>query len=220
MPFLLLVLVSLASAQDLLHLTFEGHYRDKPKTSIVRTAATGVIKIPVHCASLSSLLASLPADDAMRQKYPLLELKQAGFPEKREPEELRNVEVDCWMYAVKFEDGRGHKKGDNDLHVIIGSTSSPGTSAFMTAEVSGLPGSGKNLQPLADVRKRFLQMFSGFTFTSGFRRITPPKKVTLAGSLFFDGDHGAGCDACPGPKWAKPKTAWEIHPVHSISAVP
>ena len=215
----LLVLSSSTAAQDLVTLKFEGHYRDKPKTSIVRSAATGAIKPPVHYADLNALLASLPADDAMRGKYPDLDRKRSGFPEKREPEELKNVSVDCWIYAVKFEDGRGRKKGDNDLHVIIGSTSNSGMSSFMTAEVSGLPSSGKNVAPLTIARKSFFDIFPGVTFTSRFKRITPPEKVSLQGSLFFDGDHQAGCGDCPGPSWAKPKTAWEIHPVVKVGTV-
>ncbi len=205
--------------QDVLNLTFKGHYRDKPKTSIVRKVKGGGILTPVHYTDLADLVATLPADSAMRQKYPELDQKQSGFPEKRETEELRNVEVDCWIVAVKFEDGRGKKKGDDDFHVILANNPDPAHATFMSSEISGLPGSGTNRAPLMEARKSFLQIVSGDSFPGGFVRVTPPRKVEIRGSLFFDGDHDAGCEACPGPSWAKPPTVWEIHPIYSITEI-
>jgi hypothetical protein len=49
--------------------------------------------------------------------------------------------------------------------------------------------------------------------------LVPPKHVTLEGSLYFDGSHGAGGKSDPGPGWAKPKTVWEIHPVYKLVAL-
>ena len=219
-PFLFTALSLLcfggACAQDLLDLNFKGHYRDKPKTSIGRRLATGEISTPTHYTNLGDLIDILPNDAAMRHKYPDLNKKQSGFPEKRETEELRNVEVDCWIHAVKFEDGRGSNPGDNDFHVIIGNSPDTSHATYMTAEVSGLPASGKNLPVLKNARKIFLQIFRGMTITTSFKRISPAKKANLSGSLFFDGDHKAGCGACPGPGWAKPETVWEIHPIYSV----
>ena len=205
-----------ADAQDLLNLNFRGHYRSKPKTSIVRRISTDAISTPTHYASLANLLAVLPNDASMRQKYPDLNKPKTGFPQKRETEELRNVEVDCWIHAVKFEDGRQGKPGDNDLHVIIGSLPDTSESTYMTAEVSGLPASGKNRPVLKDARAKFLQIVQGLNPGTSFKQVFPAKKVRITGSLFFDGDHRAGCPSCPGPAWAKPESVWEIHPVYAI----
>jgi hypothetical protein len=49
--------------------------------------------------------------------------------------------------------------------------------------------------------------------------MTPPKHVTLEGSLYFDGDHGAGGKSDFGPGWAKPKSVWEIRPIYKITAL-
>ncbi len=205
---------------DYLDLTFKGHYRNRPKTSIARGNNHGAILDPVHYADLADLVATLPADSAMRQKYPAMNQKKSGFPQKREPEELKNVEVDCWIVAVKFEDGRGNKKGDDDFHVILSNAADPHAATFMSSEISGLPPSGADLDTLKEARKDFLQIISGTSFRGGFVRVKPPKKVEIRGSLFFDGDHEAGCAACPGPSWAKPQTAWEIHPIYSMKEIP
>ena len=209
-----------APGQDLLDLPFKGHYRDKPKTSIVRRIVGGRISSPARYANLKDLLNALPADSVMRTKYPALNQKMSGFPEKREVEELRNVEVDCWIYAVAFEDGRGSKKGDDDFHAVLGDSPNPAHARYMSSEIAGLPVTGVNRAPLTDARRKFLQLFPGHSFTSTFVQISPPKKVKVRGSLFFDGDHEAGCTTCPGPRWAKPKTVWEIHPIYSIEALP
>ena len=216
---LVLAPLELVRAQDLLNLNFAGTYRDKPKTSIVRNVTTGKISTPKHYTKLGNLVIALPGDAAMRHKYPELNKKQSGFPQKREPEELRNVEVDCWIHAVEFVDGRGNNAGDNEFHVILGSSPDTAKATYMTAEISGLPASGKNRSPLKSARKAFLDMFPDQTLTSSFKRISPARKVKVKGSLFFDGDHRAGCETCPGPGWAKPETVWEIHPVYEIQVV-
>ncbi len=203
-----------------LDLAFRGHYRNVPKTSVARENSGGAILDPVHYADLADLVASLPSDSTMRQKYPALDQKQSGFPQTREPEEMKNVEVDCWIVAVKFEDGRGKKKGDDDFHVILSNAADPQAATFMSSEISGLPTSGKDLDTLREARKDFLQIISGTSFRGGFARVKPPRKVEIRGSLFFDGDHEAGCTACPGPSWAKPQTVWEIHPIYSMKEIP
>lgn len=208
-----------ADAQDLLNLHFKGHYRSKPKTSIVRRLSNGAISSPTHYATIGDLIVVLPNDAAMRHKYPDLNRARSGFPQKRETEELRNVEVDCWIHAVKFEDGRGGNPGDNDFHVIIGSSADTSQATYMTTEVTGLPASGKNLPVLKGARERFLKIIQGTSPTTAFKRVSPAIKVRLSGSLFFDGDHRAGCKSCPGPAWAKPETVWEIHPVYAIEEI-
>ena len=52
--------------------------------------------------------------------------------------------------------------------------------------------------------------------SQSYHRFHPPVAVTVSGSLFYDVDHPPGA---VGPVWAKPKTAWEIHPVTALSFV-
>ncbi len=57
--------------------------------------------------------------------------------------------------------------------------------------------------------------------SGGYIKITDARRVRVRGSLYFDGDHEAGClQGCPGPSYAKPTSVWEIHPVYSITAAP
>jgi hypothetical protein len=90
----------------------------------------------------------------------------------------------------------------------------------MNIEVSGLPDTSDIDYPqLLAVRELFLNLLSTVTITSSFKFVNPPIKVDLRGSLFFDGQHGAGCKACPGPQWAKPQSVWEVHPIYSITRI-
>jgi len=210
--FLLLPVALLA--QEHLDENFKGSYRKKPKTSIVRTKGTNEISPPKKYSSLSDLLGDLPPDVKMRKTYPDLRI-HGGDPATRKMEELHNVEVDCWIHAVKWEGG----KGDRDFHVIVGDDADREAATFMNVEISGLPASGKNRAPLRDARKQFLKLFPDKKFTTSFKMIDPPLKVRITGSLFFDGEHSHSCDKCPGPKDAKPGTVWEIHPVYSIVVI-
>jgi hypothetical protein len=124
---------------------FEGHWRRLVKTSLARTG--GRLVAVQKFADLGALLASLPADATMRNRYQDLnprsiqtkQKQQSGDfgPENRKPEELKNVQVTAWICAVKYEWG---KTGDNDFHVILSSNATAGAGAqFMTVEVSALP---------------------------------------------------------------------------------
>ena len=201
-------------AQDHLDEKFQGSYRSRPKTSIVRNKTTKGISLPRKFAGLTDLLESLPLDVTMRKKYPDLKIN-GGDPEKRKLEELYNVEVDCWIHAVKYEGGIG----DRDFHVIVGNDPDVDVATFMNVEVSGLPVGGKNLTPLKAARKQFLDLFPDKNFSTTFQRIEPPLKVRIAGSLLFDGQHNHSCEKCPGPGYAKPGTVWEIHPVYSVVSI-
>jgi hypothetical protein len=208
-------LSSTIRSQDHLDESFQGSYREKPKTSIVRSATTGNISRVHKYGNLGDLLVFLPDDIEMRNKYPDLRI-HGGDPEKRKTEELFNVELVCWVHAVKYEGG----KGDRDFHVIVGDTPDVETATFMNVEVSGLPpNDSNNYKPLKDVRKQFLELFSDYNFTTSFTQIDPPRKVKIKGSLLFDGEHNHSCGTCPGPSYAKPGTVWEIHPIYSITAV-
>jgi len=211
-PLLLLLCVQtiLHAQHEMATLPFEGEYRSYSKTSIVRTK-TDKVKAAKPYVSLQALLDSLPEDTTMRSAYK----SQGGMPDdRRVVQELKNISVTAWIHAVKFEGG---ENGDNDLHVVIGSSADLGDKHFMNVEVSSLPSQDDiDFTQLRDVRRAFLDLFPGKTFTADFKKIDPPLKVAIKGSLFFDAQHGAGCKACPGPGWAKPQTVWELHPVYAI----
>lgn len=201
--------------QEHLDESFQGSYREKPKTSIVRSKTTNNISRVRKYDDLGELLIFLPKDLEMRKKYPDLKIN-SGDPEKRKPEELFNVEVECWVIAVKYEGG----EGDRDFHVIVGDDQDTALATYLNVEVSSLPpNNSKNYQPLREARKQFLELFSDYNFTNRFKYINPPRKVKIKGSLLFDGQHNHSCGSCPGPSYAKPGTVWEIHPIYSMIAV-
>jgi hypothetical protein len=216
---------------------FEGHWHRPVKTSIARK---GGRIVPVQAfADLGKLLDSLPPDAKMRQKYPDLrprslkakQAQQSGDtgPQTRKDEELRNVEVTAWICAVKYEWG---KTGDNDFHVILSSNATAGAGAkFMTIEVSALPvvkaatktskptvdTKSPDYAPLLKARKQLVGLFPDHRLTETFFKPPRPIKVTVSGSLHFDGDHMAGGKDSPGPDGMKPSTVWEIHPVSNLA---
>src|SRR5258706_5052348 len=150
---------------------------------------------------LATVLGSL-VPDATMQKLNISKASTSG----RVKEEDRNVTVTAYLWASKEED-------DNDFHCILGGTADPvlhtGT-LFMTAEVSGLPPGGADLEVLRKAREQFLAGLHGKApGRKGYTRFNPPLAVTVSGSLFFAVDHPAGE---VGPTGLKPRTAWETTP--------
>ena len=234
-----LVLNNEALISDPDYSAFYGHWRRPVKTSLARS---GGRTVPVqNYADLGALLASLPPDKQMRQKYKDLHARspqtkrkqQSGDfgPQDRKPEELRNVAVTAWICAVKYEWG---KTGDNDFHVILSSNATAGAGAeFITLEVSALPvvkaATKTNPRPtinarspdyptLLRARKQLVGLFLNHRLTETFYQPQQPIKVSVTGSLHFDGDHRAGAKGSPGPDGMKPATVWEIHPVSNLVA--
>jgi hypothetical protein len=193
--------------------TFDGDYREIPKTSIARDG-TKIASVKSY-KDLHSLLVTLPPDEAMRSKYPGLRksVKKPNWPAQREPEEIRNVRIkSCWIVSAKHEGG----DGDRDFHVVV-SNSPTNFSEVMNAEVSGLPKANTaDFNTLRDVRALFLTLSTNAP-SSSFTHLKPPKHVILEGSLYFDGYHGAGKKNDPGPAWAKPQSVWEIHPIYKLT---
>jgi hypothetical protein len=154
---------------------------------------------------LATVLGSLVPDATMHGLH-IPKAASSG----RVKEEERNVTVTAFLWATKEE-------ADNDFHCILGTTSGSGAQ-FMTAEVSGLPPGGADLETLRKARVAFLAGLHGkVPGRSGYEKFHPPLAVTVSGSLFFDVDHPAGE---VGPTGLKPKTAWEIHPVTAITFGP
>ncbi len=210
---LLFLLPLVAQGQSNLEdLKFTGTYRKTSKTSIVRMKDNKVAPYE-HFSTLTKLMKFFAKtnDDAMRQKYPNISDVEPEM--MRTPDELKNVEVVAYIYGAKFE-------SDNDLHVILSSSSKKGKGVFLNTEVSGLPDQpGDNYDSLKAARHAFLTLFSDKTFSKGDYTLLGFKKVRVRGSIIFDADHHPGCKSCPGPKDAKPQTVWEIHPVTGIEFV-
>ena len=186
---------------------FKGEYRKGPKTHVVRTPSGAVAQAKSY-SSLTALLDALVPDASMRQKYPKLKGKE-GALDKRVLEEQRNVRVTGWLLHTRKED-------DDDYHLIVGSNASGSGNRFMTVEVSGLPPSGKDRALLKTVRSQFEAIVQRRIPSSKYATFSPPIKIRITGSLFFDGDHAAGSI---GPAGHRPQTVWEIHPVAKIEAV-
>lgn len=193
---------------------FRGHYRKGAKTSIVRTPSGRIAQIE-QFASLAAFRATLLTDSQMKMKYPHLAPKNLNDHEaakkiqtQRVKEEQRNVQVTCWIFNAK-------KEGDDDFHVIVGSTPDPATAKFLNVEVSGTVAGGPNAAILKQIRQD-LEAFMGVNIpTSDYTRL-PPKKAKVTGSLFFDADHAPGTIGPLKPEPHRPNTVWEIHPVFRV----
>ncbi len=186
------------SLQAIITEPFTGHDRALAKEIVAKGAPQGY-------KDLKALLKALPSDQAMLKLKPRLTVRSA-----RIKEEDKNVTVaDCWIYAVKHET-------DNDFHVILGSAATAGASDFMNAEICGIPKTGPWVTTLEHVRQVFVSLLGlqeiQLTY-KGFVKITPPLRVKVEGSIFYDVDHPPGA---VGPTGMKPKTSWEIHPITAI----
>src|SRR5207248_6099672 len=102
------------------------------------------------------------------------------------------------------------------LHVIGSDRPRGRKRVFMNVEVSGLPRNGVRGADFARARAEIRAILTAdVDAPSGggsYIRIDPPEPVLVQGSLFFDGDHRAGCNNCPGPAFAKPSTVWDDQP--------
>jgi len=203
--------VSLFSETDLARLTFVGHFREGCKTAQL-SARVETFR------SVSDLRQTLLVPDAqMLQSYPDIDSPQ-GAPNGRVIEEDHVVQVTALLLAVKFEDGRNGGSGDNDFHIIIGDSPADPAS-LLNVEASGLPRAGDPGQKFERVRRELLSILAGANIkpVSSFRKFSPPIKVTVTGSLYFDADHKAGQ---VGPSGLRPTTVWEIHPIHDLQLLP
>lgn len=161
--------------------------------------------------SVAALRGDLPADSQIRSMAPgMSDSAMTG----RFAFEDRNARVTAWLYAAK------KSKDDNDYHLVIGTQ--PGTSPrqLLTVEVSGISDEFGDHQQLMAARDMFKEMMgSALPGTQGYIKFKKPIKVRVEGSLFYDWTHNddLGQTDEPGPKGLKPGTAWELHPVTSIS---
>ena len=187
---------------------FCGTYRAGPKTSFYKV--NGKIADFVAYANVADLLDALPNDSSMRARY---KWSLTRAPKTRVSEERQNVEIKTgYIVAVK------PNEDDRDFHVIVSSSQSKEGATFMNVEVSGLPANGVDKDDFDRARASIRSLLPpGSDQGTSYILLKTPIKVSIRGSVFFDGDHRAGCQqGCPGPKSAKPQTVWEIHPVFSI----
>ncbi len=184
---------------------FQGEYRAAAKTEYA--TIEGALAPFEYFSDLGALAAFLQPqiDPVMRSLHPHL----TGAVHRVE-EERHNVTVDAYIHAVKHESG---PHGDRDFHVMLGSSPMHGDGIFMTAEASGLPTDGADRLRLAEARRELLAIFGTCRCNNRFMQVSPPIRVRVTGSLFFDGDHGIGS---VGPAYAKPFSVWEIHPILAI----
>ena len=184
-------------------------------TEVINARFRGVdrkaVKIGIATASresfgdLDALIGSLPDDDDMLNHDPEIR-RDSGW---RAEEEERNVRVNAWIYAIKYEH-------DQDWHVILGTDpSTPGEPTYFNAEVSGLPANNAtSFRRLQRVRQQLAKMFDNdLPLSGGYSKYKKPAPVVVEGSLFFDVDHKAGV---VGPEGMRPDTAWEIHPITNL----
>lgn len=188
---------------------FRGRYRARAKTEYAMT--DGQLAPVEQFDDLEALKAFLRPQIDQIMHYHYQHLSEADTDAtQRVAEERHNVSVVAYIHAVKHESGSG---GDNDFHVMLGSSPTPDTGLFLTAEASGLPPDGPHRVLLAIARQELLSIVGPCYCGSRFMRVSPPLRVRVTGSLFFDGAHSIGA---VGPQYAKPFTVWEIHPILSI----
>ena len=180
--------------------TYDGEKRDSAKTSI------SAAKLETF-TSFSKFTSSLMNG---------ADIYKLAIDESRCKEEERNVEITVWIYTYIRET-------DEDYHVIVGSTDNPATAEYFNVEVSGLPKNKKSkyYKRLIKPRNQFKKLMGITTCVKNKNysdnKLSKPLKVKIKGSLFFDRPHqNSPPDKKPGPSWAKPKTAWEIHPLTNI----
>ncbi|HMK26357.1 MAG TPA: hypothetical protein VK483_10030 [Chitinophagaceae bacterium] len=153
----------------------------------------------------------------MRDEASLIE--RFTFPlNQREQIENRNVEFKK-IYIYTFT-----REGDEDYHLIVGTTANPRTAFIFNIEISGKPPHAGSVgrANIVKARKDFEDWFQiNGTCRTGYVNNdwrSQPVPIWIKGSLFYDEEHGKtfarnGPQNWPGIKLT---TAWEIHPVTFI----
>lgn len=142
---------------------------------------------------------------------------RANLPDDRRlNQEDKNVRVKVYLYTFK-------RQGDEDYHLVFGTTPNINTAKFFNCEISGLSPSGTyGRSKLVDARNTFEENFgiqkkcARSYYTNDFR--SAPRPVILEGSLFFDGEHCTHYEDNGPQNWKELEVtiAWEIHPITSI----
>jgi hypothetical protein len=197
----------LLASVDIAEAPFKGKSRKVAKTSIAVDAG----ELPDVFATVGDLLDEL-ADVSSDNEMEGLGIKNTGDAALRVDQENENVTVTGWLYAAKLED-------DQDFHLIIGTDSAGSAIHYINCEISALPAKTKPAyNTLKTARKQFLDLLAdkgfGVPTASKYKHYSPPIKVDVSGSLFFDVDHKGGT---VGPATRRALTAWELHPITNIA---
>lgn len=180
---------------------FQGCDRAKPKTTMLSVSTTSFATVKELITNLNAL----SPDTEMQAKN-----ISGAENSTREPEERRNVLIQrAYLYTI-------YREPDNDFHIIIGSSPQFEQSVFLNVEVSGTPrgASTATKNRFMRVRNKFKDHPNFGTIRCSTRQLKTPFLLTnLKGSLFFDSHHPGGV----GRGRAKPKTAWEIHPIIDLT---
>lgn len=154
-------------------------------------------------ATIGALRTSLPSDSYMLG----LGITNSS---PRVSDENRNRDITTsYLYAIARE-------SDNDFHMIIGDATTT-ADHLLNCEASGNPPSSQSSYTNINSVRTYLKGYFGTDFCgqSGYTKFSPAIPITvLKGSLFFDIDHAAGT---VGPTGLRPNTAWEIHPIRTIT---
>lgn len=209
-------------ASELVYEEFMGKYRKEVKTSFVRDD-DGDIEIDMTPRTLGTFLDRLDkwdmSDAQMRDLY---RWHHQYAPTDRVEEEMHNVRVRGWLKAIKYEEydeSGGDAEGDNDFHIILSKYRYANSKErFLNVEISGLPeDDGEDRETIRESRAQIAEILGDVNLPAGrYYKPTPPIRVEIEGSLYFDGSHYPGG---VGPAGMRPKTVWEIHPVSSIEEV-
>jgi hypothetical protein len=183
---------------------FQGCNRGNVKTTMLT-------KSPDSYQTVAELLSVLPNKASMKARG--ISSLETGA---RDIAENKNVVIrKAFLFAI-------YKEDDNDYHMIIGSTASLSTAVLMNIEISGLPRVAGTA-----VKNKFRKTRSRIESVPYLQNIpcmpspvkllaTPIELKNIKGSLFWDAQHASGG---VGPKAARPKSAWEIHPVIDLVVV-
>lgn len=177
-------------------------FRDGQGGGVREEAKTTFASGPFTKRSIRWLVRNLPSNDSMAT-YHLGQTSPRCAPEKK------NVHVrTAYIYVFKHED-------DKDYHLLIGNKKNYEDADYIfNAEVSGLPVNfSQDLAQLTKVRKDAVDFFKTKKSCSSQDYILSIP-IEIKGSLFYDYHHKSETAKCKG---IQANTAWEIHPVHSIT---
>ena len=174
---------------------FNGTARAAAKLSFVAGASVHTFH------SVTALLAFLAPDASMQT----LEIPHDAESDRVEEEQF-NVSTTAFLVAAK-------KETDNDYHLILCDDPASSSPTCMTGEISGLPSKGSTTA-FKNARRLWRDLVTQVPTNSKYV-LYEPFEVTVAGSAFFDVNHGAGVVGPAGTLFVT-DTSWEIHPVRTI----
>ncbi len=166
--------------------------------------STFLIKTIKFYNTVNALKVTLAADSIMRNLNPAI---TTAINSPRVIQEKRNVNIKtAFIYAISREN-------DNDFHLIIGDTLPYNAAKSLNVELAGIPNpANTSKDTLTKVRTK-VEAYFGEKCSGAYSVFTPPIKISVSGSLFYDIGHPPGL---VGTGIYKPSSSWEIHPMSDI----